>query len=95
MKEIKKRVFEFLSQFKSCNMVTITRTGEQISHLVQRNDEEHHIIRADGSYVISPYRNKEERNERIKELSDRYTQDEIAQIMNVSQSTVSNVLNGR
>ncbi len=41
---------------------------------------------------IPAYTTKLERNKIIKELSEKFTQDDIADMLDVSQSTISNVL---
>lgn len=58
---------------------TLSRTGVQI----------------DSTVTIPPYATREERDEIIFDLSKKYVQDDIADMLDISQGTVSNSLRRR
>ncbi|MBE7031980.1 MAG: helix-turn-helix domain-containing protein [Ruminococcaceae bacterium] len=74
------------------------RTGEQFAKATT-NDGKTYIksfsytgVEEQKLITIPNYLNKNQRNEIIKDLARTYTQDDIADMLGVSQSTVSNVL---
>ena len=74
------------------------RTGEQFAKATL-SDGTTHIksfydtgVTEDSIISIPSYSSKEERNRIIEQLSTKYTQDDIADMLDISQSTVSNAL---
>lgn len=82
----------------SLNIGTKKRTGEKFAKATT-SDGKTYIktlsksgVTQNTLVVIPPYSTKEERDNIIKELSKKNTQDDIADMLGISQGTVSNSL---
>ena len=91
--------FGLTDEITSSKSYVNKRTGEKIARFTTK-DGSTYIGRLTASGIqqasvikIPPYTSKEERNNLIRELYKKgYTQDEIADILGISQGTVSKVL---
>lgn len=88
-------------ELRSLNIGYNRRTGEKFAKATT-TDGRSYIktlsktgVREDKVIEIPPYSTREERNKIIGDLSEKYTQSDIADMLDISQGTVSNTLKKR
>ena len=87
-----------LDELVSLNIGIKKRTGEKFAKATTSDGKTYikSLLRSEVAQStiieIPPYSTREERDNIIRELSQTYTQDDIADMLGISQGTVSNAL---